>query len=349
MWGVGHSLSLRTRASTRDRRALLNYSWPRVNFSPNLNLSFTALYQRTSDIRTATVRRAEVSAQLSQRLSKPTTIFYRFSYRRVGVSDLKVTTFLLGQLTQPVRVGLPSISIVQDRRDDPIEPHHGLYNTLDLGIADRAFGSQRNFLRVLLRNASYHPLGKRLVLARSTQFGNIYSYRFKGKPDEAVPLAERFFAGGGTSHRGFPEFGAGPRDISTGFPLGGRSVLFNQTELRFPLVGEDFGGVLFHDAGNVYSKLGNLSVRFHQRDLQDFDYAVHAVGFGIRYRTPIGPVRADFGYTLNPPYFFGFEGSTQDLISAGANPCSPPPGVPNRCSVQNVSHFQWVLSIGQTF
>jgi hypothetical protein len=114
-------------------------------------------------------------------------------------------------------------------------------------------------------------------------------------------------------------------------------------------VGEDFGGVLFHDAGNVYSKLGNLSVRYHQRNLQDFDYAVHAVGFGIRYRTPIGPVRADFGYTLNPPYFFGFEGSTQDLINAGANPCSPPPGVPNRCSVQNVSHFQWVLSIGQTF
>src|SRR5207244_10065911 len=59
----------------------------------------------------------------------------------------------------------------------------------------------------------------------------------------------------------------------------------------------------------VYSTLGNLSFRFHQRDVKDFDYMVHAVGFGIRYRTPIGPVRVDLAYSINPPRFFGCKGN----------------------------------------
>jgi outer membrane translocation and assembly module TamA len=239
--------------------------------------------------------------------------------------------------------------MVFDRRDDPVDPHKGIYNTTDLGLADRVFGSQVNFLRFLTRNASYHPLGKRLVLARSTQFGDIYAFNNKGDPLEAVPLPERFFAGGGTSHRGFPEEQAGPRDTSTGFPLGGTALLFNQTELRFPLIGDNIGGVLYHDMGNVYSSISNLSFRVHQKNLQDFDYMVHAAGFGIRYRTPIGPVRLDLGYSINPPYFFGFKGTQQDLINAGVNPCAPTSPVVGQCSVQNVSHFQFFFSIGQTF
>lgn len=204
-------------------------------------------------------------------------------------------------------------------------------------------------LRLLVRNATYYPIGKRLVLARSTQFGNIYGFHNSGDPAEAIPLAERFFGGGGTSHRGFPENQAGPRDTSTGFPLGGNALLFNQTELRFPLIGENIGGVLYHDMGNIYSSLGSFSFRVKQHDVQDFDYMVHAVGFGIRYRTPVGPVRLDIGYSLNPPHYFGFNGSLQDLVNAGKTPCSPPPGIPNQCAVQSVGHFQYFFSIGQTF
>ncbi len=101
--------------------------------------------------------------------------------------------------------------------------------------------------------------------------------------------------------------------------------------------------------GNVYSSLDNFSFRTSQRNLQDFDYMVHAVGFGIRYRTPVGPLRVDLAYSINPPYFFGFKGTQQELVNAGVNPCSPPAGVPNQCVVQNVSHFQFFFSIGQTF
>jgi len=99
--------------------------------------------------------------------------------------------------------------------------------------------------------------------------------------------------------------------------------------------------------GNIFSSLDNLSFRVRQRDLQDFDYMVHAVGFGVRYKTPVGPVRVDLGYSINPPYFFGFKGTQQDLVNAGVTPC--PAGVPNQCVVQNVSHFQFFFSLGQTF
>ncbi len=347
LWGVAHSISLRSRASTLNQRAILNYSWPRFEHNESLNLSFTGTYENSRDIRTANFRRQEVSAQISQRFSKATTLFYRFAYRRVSVSNLRVSEFLLSQLARPVRVGVASLSIVQDRRDDPTDPRKGVYNTLDIGLAGRYFGSQTNFVRVLARNASYYALGKRVTMARSTEFGEVYGLGASGSGLDAIPLPERLFGGGGTSHRGFPENQAGPRDTASGFPLGGTALFFNQTELRFPLLGENFGGVLFHDMGNVYSSIGKVSFRTSQRDLQDFDYMAHSVGFGIRYRTPIGPVRVDLGYAINPPSFFGFKGTVQELIGAGVNPCSP--NTANRCVVQSLGRMQYFFSIGQTF
>jgi outer membrane protein assembly factor BamA len=76
---------------------------------------------------------------------------------------------------------------------------------------------------------------------------------------------------------------------------------------------------------------------------------VHAVGFGIRYRTPVGPLRVDLGYSINPPYFYGFKGTQEQLLAATVNPCPPLPGSPYSCTIQNVSHFQFFFSIGQTF
>src|SRR6185369_16024494 len=95
LWGLTHSLSLRTRVSAYDRRALLNYTWPRLFDRDNLTLSVTGLYQFSRDIRTFTYRREEGSVQLNQKRSKSTTFFYRYAYRRVSVSDLKITPFLV--------------------------------------------------------------------------------------------------------------------------------------------------------------------------------------------------------------------------------------------------------------
>jgi outer membrane protein assembly factor BamA len=101
--------------------------------------------------------------------------------------------------------------------------------------------------------------------------------------------------------------------------------------------------------GNVYSRLSDLSFRSRQRDLNDFNYMVHAVGFGIRYRTPVGPVRGDLAYSINPPSYLGFGGTAQELLQC--DPRRPSSELPSFCQStrQNVSRFQFFFSIGQTF
>ncbi len=362
MFGLGHTLALQTRLSNIEQRAGLSYIFPRLNNVEGRTLTFTGLYDLTRDVTTFSARREEASVQLSQKVSRSITGMLRFAYRRVSTTSVEIPTLLIPQLAQPVRIGMLSGNFVQDRRDNPIDAHRGFYNSVDLGLASSIFGSQRNFARLLARNATYHRISKNLVLARQLTFGAIVPYNDPGlTAADAVPLPERFFSGGSVSDRGFPENQAGPRDIGTaagpngmaseptGFPLGGNALVFSNVELRFPLFGDNIGGVLFEDAGNVYRNVSDISVRFSQRNLQDFDYMVQAVGFGIRYKTPLGPIRADFAYSINPPKFNGFSGTFQELLQC--NPNTPPSQLPSYCTSvpQSISHFQFFFSIGQTF
>jgi outer membrane protein assembly complex protein YaeT len=364
MFGIGHTVSFRSQVSDLEQRASIDYLAPRFMNNEGRNITYTLLYDNARDVRTFASRREEASVQVSQKLSKPSTLFVRFAYRRVSTSDVVIPTLLVPQLLQPVRIGILSGSFVQDRRDDPTDAHRGIFNTVDAGLAAKFFGSQRNFARILGRNATYTRIRRNLVLARQTQFGMILPYNApSGISDQnSVPLPERFFGGGASTHRGFPYNQAGPRDIGepagagapatqpTGFPLGGNALFFNNTELRFPLIGANIGGVIFHDAGNVYSGISTLSLRSHQKNLQDFNYMVHAVGFGIRYRTPVGPVRVDLAYSINPPHYLGFASNNiRDLLSC--NPNLPPSQLPPACqtTLQSVGHFQFSFSIGQAF
>jgi len=333
--GLGHTISLQTLVSTLEQRVLLNYLAPQFEGNPNLSLQFTGLFDISHDVRTFSARREEGSVQLGQRLSRQYTVQYRFTYRKVNILGTPlVQPELIPLLSQPVRVGFVSTTLIQDRRDDPLDAHHGMYNSLDLALASGAFGSQTGFGRIVARNSTYYQLTKDLVFARTTDFGLIE--RYAGLPD--IPLAERFFGGGEFSNRGFPDFQAGPRDIETGFPIGGDAMFVNTVELRFPLFGDNLGGVLFNDIGNVYSAVKKISLRFRQRDLTDFDYAVQAFGFGVRYRTPIGPVRLDFSLSPDAPRFFGFKGTENQLLFGGG-----------QATVQKINGFQFHFSLGQAF
>src|SRR5947209_7469693 len=161
--------------------------------------------------------------------------------------------------------------------------------------------------------------------------------------------------------RGFADNQAGPRDIGTtaeqgalgryptGFPIGGNALFFNNVELRFPLLGANITGVFFEDMGNIYTNFRDISFAYHQPPPaeQNFNYAVQAAGFGIRYKTPVGPVRVDLSYALNPPRYQGFNTSvtTQDLINCG-NELNTPGCTPGP---QRLSHFNFFFSIGQVF
>lgn len=340
--GLGHTISLQTRVSNLQRRGLITYLAPQFKGNEDLNLTFTGLYDDSRDIRTFSAKRMEGSVQLGQRLSKANSAQYRVAYRRVSVdkNSIKITPQLIPRLSQGVRLGIISGTFIQDRRDDPTDARRGIYNTIDSALASNFFGSKTTFTRIVARNATFHRLGRDFIFARSLSFGWISKLS-----QLEVPLPELLFAGGASSHRGFPENQAGPRDLVTGFPVGGKALLFNTLELRYPLLGDNIHAVLFHDAGNVYSSLKSISLKPRQGPITNFDYMVHAAGFGIRYRTPVGPIRVDLAYAINPPRFEGFKGTLEELLVCAA------PGRPVTCTKdrQQLSHFQFHFSLGQTF
>ncbi|MEZ5354895.1 MAG: POTRA domain-containing protein [Bryobacteraceae bacterium] len=336
LWGTGHTGSIQGRLSNIQRRALVTYLAPYFKGNENTSLTISGLYDLARDIRTFEGRRQEGSLQISQRLSRASTLQTRFTYRRTTVANLAIDPDLIPIYSRPVRVGIVSSTLFQDHRDDPVDSHRGYYNSVDFGLASKVFASQTNFFRLLARNSTYHRLGRDLVFARSTMLGWLFNTASGLGPDQ-VPLPERYFSGGATTHRGFPDNQAGPRDLRTGFPLGGSGVLMNNLELRFPLYGDNIGAVLFHDAGNVYRSVSDISLRVRQRDFSDFNYMVHAAGIGFRYKTPVGPVRVDFGFSANPPRF-QFQ-KTTDL----------PPGAVGPIVTDRISRFQFHFSLGQTF
>lgn len=361
--GLGHTISLLGGYSSIERRASLSYVQRHLRDIPGLDVTYALLYDNTLDVRTFASRREEASVQLSDKFSKSLTGFVRFAYRRVSVSSIVIPVLLVPQFLAPVRIGMMSFNLVQDRRNNIDNPQRGMYNTMDAGVAGSFFGSQRSFARILLRNATYHHLFGQWVLARQTRFGVIEPFSVAADLDsqQSVPLPERFFGGGADSLRAFAFNQAGPRDIGapltpggpasapTGFPIGGNALFFNNVELRFPLLGPNMQGVIFYDVGNIFTSLSDISFRVHQRNLQDFNYMVHAPGFGVRYRTPIGPIRADIAYSINPPSFQGFSGTPAQLLQC--NPNLPPSALPGYCqsTQQNLGHIQFFFSIGQTF
>ena len=316
--GRNQTVVFKSRLGRLQQRALLSYEQPRWLNNDNLTLTITGFFDKSQDVLTFSSKRLEGSIQARQTLSKAATVLYRFSYRRVK-SDLQLIDPALQLLSAPVRVGLPSLTYIRDTRDNPTDSRKGTYNTMDVGTAAGIFGSESNFSRLLVQNSTYYTFGKKKwVLARSIRFG--FEEPF-GK-STGIPLPERFFSGGGNSHRGFSVNQAGPRDPGTGFPVGGDSLLINNIELRsppipLPLLGENLSAAIFHDAGNVFTSSGDaLSnlFRFSQKSPAncrsplatvkcDLNYMQNAIGAGLRYKTPIGPVRIDLGYNLNPPTF----------------------------------------------
>jgi outer membrane protein insertion porin family len=232
-------------------------------------------------------------------------------------------------------------------------------------VAAKQFGSEASFARGLVQNSSYHRFGPNLVLARSTQFGVESPFGKKRTVtvggDEgaaggqvlttsAIPLPERFFAGGGNSHRGFGLNQAGPRDLVTGFAVGGNALLLNSLELRFPVWG-NLSGVLFQDMGNVYPSIRKLSLRQTQKSLTDFNYMSQAVGLGVRYNTAVAPIRFDVGYDLNPTRFCAAIDNAALPNSFRSCPIPNGSGVPAGQTLieQRLSRWQFLFSIGQTF
>lgn len=335
VFGIGHTAGVTFRASNVQQRALLSYIAPQFRGDENVNLTVSGLIDNSRDISTFSSLRFEGSLQWARILSRGITWQVRSTARYVFIDEesLNIDPSLIPVYSQPVKTTGFATSLLIDRRDDQLDPTRGQFSTVDFGYAIPLTESNTTYTRAIVRNSTYHKVGKEKVFARSTSFGWL-----RNLDDVPVPLPERFYGGGATTHRGFPENQAGPRDLVTGFPIGGEAFFFNNLEYRFPFIGKSIGAVIFHDMGNVYTNVGSISFRFKQRDLEDFDYMVQAFGLGLRVKTPVGPVRLDLAYAPNTPKFNGFIGSREELINGGGT-----------YGLQRVSRFQFHFSFGQAF
>jgi outer membrane protein insertion porin family len=369
--GTDDSLTLHTTYGLLEQVAIITLLNPHLRDSKNFSAAISGGYSNIQDITTFAASTLQGDFRITEKFRRRDTFIYDFQYRRVKVdpNSLQVSADLIPLLSQPVRVGGPGVTWFHDTRSpSPLNAMKGSYTTLQGFYASSKFGSQTDFGKLDGTNSTYYQFGKqKYVFARSTRIGVEHAsganpnvgntacagiYLTTNPSCNAIPLPERLYAGGASSLRGFPINGAGPRDLQTGYPVGGSAAFVNSLELRLPpptlpLVGNSVSFVVFHDMGNVFQNAKDMFpsfLRFHQPDKDtcknvsnaigtcDFNYFSHAVGLGARYGTPVGPIRVDFSYNLNPPIYpiiYDFYNNPPHAGQAG--------------------HFNFFFSIGQSF
>jgi outer membrane protein insertion porin family len=243
--------------------------------------------------------RKEARVEAGFRLSRTYTAIGLYSFQRTRLFDERFTPEapppLIDRLFPEVRLSKVSASLIRDKRDDPLDPSTGTMAIVDGEIAARAIGSEVGFVQTYLQGFYYHrlPAQRRIVLALGARVGLAHGFTrvVEGVTIQDLPASERFFAGGDTTVRGFTldRLGDEKTITATGFPTGGNSVVILNSELRIGVVGP-LQATGFVDAGNVFQKASDL-------DLTDIR---PTAGFGVMYRSPVGPIRVDLGFNLDP-------------------------------------------------
>jgi outer membrane protein assembly factor BamA len=246
------------------------------------------------------IRRLTPSIRSSTRYALGTTKTYD---ERLTGQDLATIDRLFPQ----VRLSTIAGAVARDTRDDLVEPTRGTFVSVEGSIAARALGGQVGFVKTYIQGHWFTPMpgARRLVFATRAATGladgfarTVQAVDENGAPIpgefetvEDLPGSERFFAGGDTSIRGFAlDSVTTPDTVSAqGFPKGGNAVLILNAELRVPVWG-DLGMAVFMDGGNVFNRVTAF----------DFGELRGAMGLGVRYRSPIGPVRLDWGFKMDP-------------------------------------------------
>jgi outer membrane protein assembly factor BamA len=198
-----------------------------------------------------------------------------------------------------------------------LDAHRGNFESVEADLNPAVLGSSVSFAKILGQVSHYKKLRSNIIWANSLRLG--FAPAFDGSH---VPLSQLFFSGGGSTLRGFPLNGAGPQraveacgipnDLATctkiSVPDGGQQLLIVNSEFRIPtpltlpLIGKGLGVAAFYDGGNVFSNIG-----FHGQ-------YTNTIGGGLRYATPVGPIRIDIGHNMNSPNGIS---STQFFITLG--------------------------------
>jgi outer membrane protein insertion porin family len=313
--GRAETVSAGVLAGRLDQRATAG--WNNPNFWNSTWTSTLAVSgERSSQNPIFTERLVQASQEFQRYLDskKTKSVSVRYAFRRSSLSNLLTPDLVLPE-DRNVRLSGITGSYSRDTRDNPLDAHQGFYQSFQIDLNPSALGSNTNFSRFLGQVAYYKPFANgATVWANSVRLG--FEEAFAGAH---IPLSESFFSGGGSTLRGFPLNGAGPQravlvcgnpsDPSTcaqiTVPVGGPQLFIVNSELRFPSsLFSKLGGVVFYDGGNVFKSVG----------LGDIGNYSNTIGFGLRYATPVGPIRFDVGHNLNPVSGIG---SWQYFITLG--------------------------------
>jgi len=255
--------------------------------------------------------RRAFNAEIGRRVT-PTVSFsgnYQIQYTELFDENIaKEDKLLIDRLFPQLVLSSFSISGVRTTKDDAVNATEGRYFSANGQLAAQKLGSDVGFVKSFLTAQLFRtlPRSRRTVLALSGRLGTAYGFRRtlpqtdeQGNPIltpdgqpiiqifRDLPASERFFAGGDTTVRGFAldQLGTTETLDQNGFAIGGNAVVILNAELRVPLFG-GLGLVGFLDAGNVFARTSDI----------DFGRLRSAVGFGFRYRSPVGPIRVDMGF-----------------------------------------------------
>jgi outer membrane protein insertion porin family len=319
--GKNRSLDLFTRLSLRpsepepgttdttpfgfpEYRVVGTFTQPHA-ISGNADLSLTAAAEqgRRSSFNFA---RKGVNAEIARRIRPGLRAYGRYSFGTTRTFDERLSLedqARIDRLFPQVRLSGFSGGMSRDTRDDVLDPARGTFVSGEGTLAARVLGGQVGFLKSYVQGLWFRrlPARRRIILASRFAIGladgfprDVVATDLGGQPVtitvEDLPASERFFAGGDTTIRGFALDTVGaPNTISaSGFPRGGNALLLMNGELRVP-VWRDVGTAVFIDGGNVFDRVTEM----------DLGELRGSVGVGLRYKSPIGPIRFDVGFKLD--------------------------------------------------
>ncbi|MEJ2245278.1 MAG: outer membrane protein assembly factor BamA [Acidobacteriota bacterium] len=282
IFGMARRADIRLRGSSIEQQAV--FSIRQAQFRPlpvDSYISFSASYRQDVSF---DIRRLGASYQYSYPFSGHSWGLFRYDFQNVRPLNLQVSDPDFERDDTPRNLSTFSVAYVNDSRDNYLDPEKGFFSSTDFGVTTSRLGDN-DYISFFTQNSYYRKLPKSLITAISIRFGVLHPYS-----GSSVPISERFFAGGGSSLRGFDTDYAGPLDGTTGKPLGGNALVIGSLELRRPILSfVHLAG--FYDAGNVFPTMSDIV-------FSDFS---HTVGTGLRIKTPFGPLRIDYGYNLNLP------------------------------------------------
>ncbi|MFP5249777.1 MAG: outer membrane protein assembly factor, partial [Acidobacteriota bacterium] len=299
--GKGESLTATAFAGRLDQRGAIYFIDPNFRWT-DWKATASASIERNEEnpIFSEQDEKASVQMQTTTDKAQKNTLFTRYGYTK---TDL--TRVLLAQLVpakdQHIKLSTLAANFTRDTRDNPMDEHRGVLDSIEIDFNSSKLVSNVDFAKLTGQAALYKQAFHNVVWANSIRIGLAEPFN-----NSFVPLSEAFFTGGGDSLRGIPLDSAGPQravyicpsgtatcGATIPFPTGGNEMLILNSEARVPLswLKSGLGYVIFYDGGNVFPYAG-----FH-----DFTALYsNSVGFGLRYSTPIGPVRFDLGRDLNP-------------------------------------------------